>query len=188
MHEPTRILWANLTSFLLGGAFIPKYTRSWYERHLYPALAEHQRVFLVPGAGRGATQALLGILCSSVFICARVLYLRFGISWMVYDKRRLNGATRPRPGVYSDKTLPRNVSARIVPDAPARFGPPRNRSRGPRDIYGCESLWEISLGSRVAFLGAGPSRGRRCSTRSPASGVAGGESFIKCQYSSERAQ
>jgi len=32
-----------------GGGFIPVYTRSWYERHVYPALAPHQRVWIVPG-------------------------------------------------------------------------------------------------------------------------------------------
>ena len=33
----------------IGTAIIPVYTRSWYERHVYPALAPHQRVWIVPG-------------------------------------------------------------------------------------------------------------------------------------------
>ena len=32
-----------------GGGFIPVYTRNWYERYVYPALAAHQRVWIVPG-------------------------------------------------------------------------------------------------------------------------------------------
>jgi hypothetical protein len=87
---------------------------------------------------------------------------------MGYEKRRLNGSTRPRPGVYSDKTLPRNVSERIVLDAP-RDSDPQGTVPEAREIFTTVNPYD-----KYSFPGnilGGPDRERRCSTRSPASGA-----------------